>query len=247
MTFVPLYRDRKHKFGNGYWTWNDENGLKLKFYSHESEAVELLRKQDRKQQTSALSIVVDEGKMKASDKQRKNHCDSSDVGLKFVNHMRGRREIFLQFFQRPNLSDTIDNDRLSDRRLLLAREYSNILMYNKNQSKNSKNFGLKFYEALIDFTIQCTFIALHRRCFNAISCELNRLFRTEFFNIAKSSHRCQYEFSFREQQILYGKKCLENSMKHYRQQHSPLMVEILTLSPYDAEILKIGREKVLRH
>ncbi|KAG5674382.1 hypothetical protein PVAND_004356 [Polypedilum vanderplanki] len=111
MTFVPLYRDRKHKFENGYWTWNDENGLKLKFYSHESEAVELLRKQDRKQQTSVLSIVVDEGKMKASDKQRKNHCDSSDVGLKFVNHIdEDEEKIFLQFFQRPNLSDTIDND-----------------------------------------------------------------------------------------------------------------------------------------
>lgn len=105
-----------------------------------------------------------------------------------------------------------------------------------------------------------------------LACELNRLFRTEFFNIASrsdSSNQCQYEFTFREQQvsdshhkshrssvltesrplsytifqILHGQKSLENSTKHYRQQHSPLIAEILTVSPYDEEILKIGREK----
>jgi hypothetical protein len=44
-------------------------------------------------------------------------------------------------------------------------------------------------------------------------------------------------------QILYGHNCLENSAKHYRQQHSPLIAELLKLSHNETEILEIGREK----
>lgn len=33
MSFLPLHRDKEHKFKNGHWTWA-ENEAKLKFHSH---------------------------------------------------------------------------------------------------------------------------------------------------------------------------------------------------------------------
>jgi hypothetical protein len=86
--------------------------------------------------------------------------------------------------------------------------------------KPSVEKDLMLFESMIDFTTQCTFIALHRRCYNAIcesfvfhiyllfkyllhlsACELNRLFRNEFFNVAKYLNRCEFDLSFREQQV----------------------------------------------
>jgi hypothetical protein len=70
--------------------------------------------------------------------------------------------------------------QLSDRRLLMAREYSKILVQSADKNKKNKKKKKKtrltaekdliFFESMIDFTIQCTFIAMHRRAFNAI-CE----------------------------------------------------------------------------
>jgi hypothetical protein len=46
-------------------------------------------------------------------------------------------------------------------------------------------------------------------------------------------------------QILFGQKWLENSLKNYRRQHSPLIAEILNVSSTSEEgkVLKIGEEK----
>ena len=161
--------------------------------------------------------------------------------------------------------------QLSDRRLLVARDYSKVLncfdisialqfnyldgrfqillkcnkdgsTSNKFPTRPSAQKDLKFFESLIEFTTQCTFIGMHRRAFNAIceflfhfcasflgfnflafaqrkffstfhnfssfpvtffvvtACELNRLFRTEFFNLVRTKC-CRYQFSFREQQV----------------------------------------------
>jgi hypothetical protein len=109
MTFLALFRDKKHKFKNGYWTWH-ENALELKFHSHEtSEDERELSERDRKQQTSA---VTEADKQQQQRRQRrKNHCDSSDVGLRFVNRIDETEErIFRQFFQRPNSSSCADCD-----------------------------------------------------------------------------------------------------------------------------------------
>lgn len=59
--------------------------------------------------------------------------------------------------------------QLSDRRLLMARQYSQILIQQSKKLSTMKK-DLIFYESLIDFATQCTFIAMHRRAFNAI-CE----------------------------------------------------------------------------
>lgn len=66
--------------------------------------------------------------------------------------------------------------QLSDRRLLIAREYSKILLMtnkeftsNKFATRPTARKDLKFFEHLIEFTSHCTWIAMHRRGFNAIS------------------------------------------------------------------------------
>lgn len=46
-------------------------------------------------------------------------------------------------------------------------------------------------------------------------------------------------------QILYGQNWHLNSLKNYRQQHSPLIAEFLKVTPENQEILKIGCEKYL--
>lgn len=68
--------------------------------------------------------------------------------------------------------------QLSDRRLLMAREYAKMLEKKRRSKKKlTAEKDLMFYECLIDFSIQCTFIAMHRRAFNAI-CEFQFHFST---------------------------------------------------------------------
>lgn len=256
MAFLPLHRDKEHRFKTGRWTWS-EHEAKLKFHSHKPADND--------------------------DKKTKNHSRAVDAGLKFAEHIDVADEkIFHEIFLRPgsfydsdvvtvqdikNLalftmkakverrfidflhSETFDkfmqstifyidkflmvlelllirrdmeaagqirdtfsikaeqfmSRQLSDRRALIAREYSKVsprphqfslirfptsfqilLMCNKEVSSKSRfevrptvGKDLQFFESLIDFTIQCTFIALHRRAFNTI-CEYQFRFGFEF-------------------------------------------------------------------
>lgn len=99
MSFVPLYRDKKHKFKNGYWTWN-ENDTKLKFHSHGIKPHDNMREGNNLCKVpEALNV-----KIKAADKQERNENASylDDVGLRFVNDIDETEEqIFLKYFQRP--------------------------------------------------------------------------------------------------------------------------------------------------
>jgi hypothetical protein len=101
MSFVPLYRDKKHKFKNGYWTWN-ENDTKLKFHSHGTKPHDDMKGEGRHNLWKVpLALKV---KIKASDKKEKNENASKldDVGLRFVNDIDETEEqIFLEYFQRP--------------------------------------------------------------------------------------------------------------------------------------------------
>lgn len=98
--------------------------------------------------------------------------------------------------------------------------------------KVSAKKEMQYFESIIDFSIQCVYIVMHRRGFHTISksnfetilshthtqtytftlqlllffhlnkaCEMNRLFRTQFFNIAQKQH-CLYDFDFREEQVI---------------------------------------------
>ena len=99
MSFVPLYRDKKHKFKNGYWTWN-ENDSKLKFHSHG------IKPHDNMEEKHNLWKVPEalKVKIKAADKKEKNENASNvdDVGLRFVDDIDETEEqIFFEYFQRP--------------------------------------------------------------------------------------------------------------------------------------------------
>lgn len=249
MPFLPLHRDKEHKFKTGHWTWSGTEA-KLKFHSHVPAADD--------------------------DKKTKNHSRAVDAGLKFAEHIDVADEtVFREIFLRPssfydseavtvqdikNLalftlkskaprrfiefvhSTTFDQflhaiifytdfflmvvelllirrdkeangqlrdnfsikaeqflaRQLSDRRVLVARDYSKVsypldhinfplisfptsfqilLMCNKKattsgrfEARPTPEKDLQFFESLIDFTIQCTFIAMQRRAFNTI-CE----------------------------------------------------------------------------
>lgn len=75
MSFLPLYRDKKHKFENGSWTWG-EHETKLKFHPHGPTE---------------------------DDKKTKTHSMSVDAGLKFAAYIDEVEEkIFREVFQRPD-------------------------------------------------------------------------------------------------------------------------------------------------
>lgn len=72
MSFEPLHRDKKHKYTNGQWTWDEENG-KLKFHPHEHVT---------KRNSYLLPLI--------------------DVGLNFTDYINEEQEeIFCKVFQRP--------------------------------------------------------------------------------------------------------------------------------------------------
>lgn len=87
-----------------------------------------------------------------------------------------RDETNLEGKVRDTLSMRVErflSKQLSDRRLLMAREYAKMLEKRRRmRRKLTAEKDLMFYECLIDFSIQCTFIAMHRRAFNAI-CEFS--------------------------------------------------------------------------
>ena len=72
MSFEPLHRDKKHKYTNGQWTWNDGKG-KLSFHPH---------KHVTKPNSYLLPLI--------------------DVGLNFADYINEPEEqIFCNVFQRP--------------------------------------------------------------------------------------------------------------------------------------------------
>jgi Protein phosphatase 1 inhibitor len=73
MSFLPLHRDKEHKFKNGHWAWTEQENSKLTFHSN------------------------------ARDKETKPQFNSFNAGLKFSDHIDVAGEkIFREIFQRPN-------------------------------------------------------------------------------------------------------------------------------------------------
>lgn len=139
-------------------------------------------------------------------------------------------------------------------RLVLAREYSKIVMgsagYGRdvaafhhlaNKSKRSKTEkDSTFFETFICLCTRVVWIAMHRKSYAVIDCEINRLLRTDHFNVAlKQLPEC-LRYSIREQQVLFGPN---NAMCNYRNQRSPLILEILNIASKDTDVLWINENK----
>lgn len=146
--------------------------------------------------------------------------------------------------------DRMLSEYLSQYRLILAREYSKIIigvddtypfhhLHNK-QKKSLMNKDRLFFETLISYATRIVWIALHRRAFTVIDCEINRLFRSSHFNMAEKQIKNGLKFSKREQEIVYG---INNNIVNCRNQKSPLTLEILNVSPKNVQVLAIGVNK----
>uniref|UniRef100_A0A1A9W7T9 Uncharacterized protein n=1 Tax=Glossina brevipalpis TaxID=37001 RepID=A0A1A9W7T9_9MUSC len=136
---------------------------------------------------------------------------------------------------------------LAQYRLLLAREYSNIVLGMNDVKKFHHiapiiniSWSIKdraFHETILAFSTQVVWITLHRQDFTLIDMEMNRLFRSEHF---KLSHSDRVKFTDAEARLLYGK----NSRRcNYRSQNSPLIQELNNVEKRNRPILWIGRRK----
>lgn len=69
---------------------------------------------------------------------------------------------------------------------------------------------------------------------------MNRLFRSGHFNVAEKQLPNCLKFTIREQQLLYG----PNDFRcNYRNQQSPLILELLKIKPKNTDVLWIGKNK----
>ena len=59
----------------------------------------------------------------------------------------------------------------------------------------------KLFESFLCFSTRVAWIALHRKAYNIIDCEINRLFRSGHFNVAEKQLSNCLKFSNREQQV----------------------------------------------
>ncbi|XP_054741131.1 protein phosphatase 1 regulatory subunit 36-like [Anastrepha obliqua] len=136
---------------------------------------------------------------------------------------------------------------LIQHRLLLAREYSTIIMgdgemkgfyhitpiVNISHSIKDK----RFHEAFLAFSTQVVWIAMHRRAYDYIDMEMYRLFRSEHFKLKRYAH---INFTQAETSMLYGKNY---KRRNYRAQNSPLIQELANVSTENLPILWIGERK----
>ncbi|KAL9922764.1 protein phosphatase 1 regulatory subunit 36-like [Glossina fuscipes fuscipes] len=136
---------------------------------------------------------------------------------------------------------------LQQYRLLLAREYSRIILgegdvkkfYHLRPIVNiSKTVSDKyFHESLLAFCTQVVWITMHRRAYDVIDMEMNRLFRSEHFKLTRYP---RLKFNKPEGQMLYGPNYKRSN---YRIQCSPLIQELNNVSQHNLPILSIGKQK----
>ncbi|EDV91284.1 uncharacterized protein LOC6568275 [Drosophila grimshawi] len=136
---------------------------------------------------------------------------------------------------------------LSQYRMLVARNYSAILkgegdmaqFYHMTEIVNiSATIKDKlFHEQFLAVAIQIVWITMHRRAYNVIEMEMNRLFRSEHFVMNRPEY---LKFTPAERSLLYGRL---NKIVNYRTQVSPLIQELEHIAEEDLPILWIGDRK----
>ncbi|XP_034485641.1 uncharacterized protein LOC117790332 [Drosophila innubila] len=136
---------------------------------------------------------------------------------------------------------------LSQYRMLVARNYSVIL---KGEGDMAQFYHMKeivnisatikdkyFHEQFLAVAIQIVWITMHRRAYNVIEMEMNRLFRSEHFVMNRPEY---LKFTPAERSLLYGRN---NKIVNYRSQASPLIHELKHINDEDLPILWIGERK----
>uniref|UniRef100_A0A1A9W7U0 Protein phosphatase 1 regulatory subunit 36 n=1 Tax=Glossina brevipalpis TaxID=37001 RepID=A0A1A9W7U0_9MUSC len=129
-------------------------------------------------------------------------------------------------------------------RLLVARAYSTIIMgegdvekfYHLRHNLSQMTKDKKLHEQFLAFCTQFIWITMHRRDYDIIEMEMNRLFRSEHFKITRSEKK----FSETEASMLYGKNY---KRRNYRRQNSPLIQELIKIEKHNLPILWLGKRK----
>ncbi|XP_041972940.1 protein phosphatase 1 regulatory subunit 36-like [Aricia agestis] len=144
-------------------------------------------------------------------------------------------------------------ENLSDLRILVAKEYSTVLVGGCDTKKfhhmgpNKKRRSLsdkdaRFIETFIRMCVQIVWLALGRQQFNQIELEVNRIFKTEIFNSVE--HRLHTDYVTKmtkvEKGVLLG-ECLRHDKK--LNTRSPLMNEVFCHRDIDYRMLGLGAIK----
>ncbi|CAH0721726.1 unnamed protein product, partial [Brenthis ino] len=141
-------------------------------------------------------------------------------------------------------------DNLSDLRLLVAKEYSTMLI-GGNDTKKFHHMGpqkkrrslsdkdARLFETLLRVCVQIVWLALGRKSFNQIELEVNRIFKSEIFNAVEHNLHTGYigKMAKEERAVLLG-HCVRRDKK--LNTRSPLMNEVFCYREIDYPLLGLG-------
>ncbi|KAL0839563.1 hypothetical protein ABMA28_016256 [Loxostege sticticalis] len=141
-------------------------------------------------------------------------------------------------------------DNLADLRLLVAKEYSTMLIggsdtrkyHHMGPAKKRRSLSDKdarLFETLLRMCVQIVWLALGRKSFNQIELEMNRIFKSEIFNAVEHNLQTGYisKMTKEEQAVLLG-HCLRHDKK--LNTRSPLMNEVFCHREIDYRMMGLG-------
>ncbi|XP_037960620.1 uncharacterized protein LOC119689790 [Teleopsis dalmanni] len=141
----------------------------------------------------------------------------------------------------------IFSSHLLQYRLILAREYAEIVLGNGELDAfyfitplvkiPRTRWDSMFHEQFLSFATQIVWIAMHRRAYDVIVMEMERLFRTEHFMLQQTN---PLYFNPSEASMLYG---INYKRRNFRVQNSPLIQELMSVSKHNLPFLRIGEQK----
>uniref|UniRef100_A0A336KAP7 CSON004011 protein n=1 Tax=Culicoides sonorensis TaxID=179676 RepID=A0A336KAP7_CULSO len=170
--------------------------------------------------------------------------------LKTVEFMLYRRDLIREskgMIKNMKSADTEKkvSEKLSHKRILLAREYAKIILGEIKVSKyfgNTNKDGVMHFEGFIEFCKLFVFIALHRRALNTIAYEMDRLFRSSHFTkIPRSEYMPKY--GSREKLVLFGAD--NPTERGFYLSNSPLIRELIKVKRANKDLLLIGDLKYM--
>ncbi|CAH0560094.1 unnamed protein product [Brassicogethes aeneus] len=161
-----------------------------------------------------------------------------------------RRELAARSLRNANVerNEAIISENMADLRSVVSKEFSAILMgsmesmqfHHMNTKNNTSLTGKdrRQYECLINFSSRVVWITHWRKYLANIEVEINRLIRSDYFNIVERKGRISQanQLSSEEKKIIFGENWYhEKKLK----QKSPIVQEILTCD-HDVPLMTIN-------
>ncbi|XP_052738073.1 protein phosphatase 1 regulatory subunit 36-like [Bicyclus anynana] len=141
-------------------------------------------------------------------------------------------------------------NNLSDVRLLVAKEYSTMLIggsdtkkfHHMGPTKKRRSLSDKdarLFETLLRMCVQIVWLALGRKAFNQIELEVSRVFKSEIFNSTEHTLHTGYiaKMAKEEKSVLLG-HCVRHDKK--LNTRSPLMNEVFCHRDIDYRLMGLG-------